>query len=91
MRLTCVEPLTASSVKGEVQSLAARIQSEDSFPPPFTIRPDGLAVSAQYRNAVERLVDNPRINREGKRELYLDMDAPQANIASRNAENSARH
>jgi hypothetical protein len=80
IKLNLVESLASGSASDEVKLLAARIEAEDSAPPPLVIRPDGVAVGSQYRGAAERLIDNPRINREGKEELYLDVDAPQASI-----------
>jgi len=81
IKLNVVESSAGGDVSGEVQLLAARIEAEDPSPPPLVIRPDGIAVSSQYRGAAERLIDNPRINREGKEELNLDIDAPRASIA----------
>jgi hypothetical protein len=76
------ESSVSSCTENEVQELVARVTAEDPSPPPFNIHPDGLEVEARHRAAADRLIANPRINRECC-ELYLDVGPLQASISLR--------
>jgi hypothetical protein len=64
---------------GEIQSVVGRIEVEYSPLPTFTVGPYGLGF--EDRSVAEALIDNPRINREGKAEMQLEADPSRSNIA----------
>ena len=64
---------------GEIKSLIRRIESLYSPLPYFQVHPYGLGFDSQ--TVAETLIDDLQLNREGKTELSLEVNAAQANIA----------
>lgn len=65
-----------------VEALVARIASE-GIALPNTECPDGLKVDVRHRSTVERVIDNPQINREDRREVYFELGPAQSNYPPR--------
>ena len=76
------ESVSESDRRAEIEAFARRISSE-RIALPNTVCSDGLEVDAQHRVALERVIGNGQINREGHGEAHFELGPAESNYPPR--------
>jgi hypothetical protein len=82
IKLVRREAATSASLREELAQTLVRIEDE-GIPAVVIDGSDGPELKVPTKVAAERIVDNHRINREGKGELYLSPGSVESNCPSR--------